>query len=144
MLAWWSMVAKTHHFHVAMKTTVINQSQTGPTPRLVSLCSVKMVGTGFKAECNRNISMIVMVIFAGLKLNPPRYPTLNIFWIGAYHDWAKKWVKQSWQAIKPEPTIHYHMSREVRKTGLWGFRPGPTQIRLCSLRKWLEAWNFCI
>ena len=28
------------------------------------------------------------------------------------------------------------------KSGLWGFRPGPTQIRLHSLRKWLEALNF--
>ena len=29
-----------------------------------------------------------------------------------------------------------------QKTGLPGFRPGPTQIRLCSLIKRLEAWNF--
>ena len=29
-----------------------------------------------------------------------------------------------------------------QKTGLRGFRPGPTQIRLRRLRKWLEAWNF--
>ena len=28
------------------------------------------------------------------------------------------------------------------KTGLRGFRPGPTQIRLYSNRIWLEAWNF--
>ena len=28
------------------------------------------------------------------------------------------------------------------KTGLRGFRPGPTQTRLCSHRRWLEAWNF--
>ena len=28
------------------------------------------------------------------------------------------------------------------KTGLWGFRPGPTQTRLCSHRRWLEASNF--
>ena len=34
------------------------------------------------------------------------------------------------------------MSRDVRKTGLRGFRPGPTQIRLPPLRKLLEAWNF--
>ena len=25
------------------------------------------------------------------------------------------------------------------KTGLWGFRPGPTQTGLYSHRKWLEA-----
>ena len=25
------------------------------------------------------------------------------------------------------------------KTGLWGFRPGPTQTRLYSHRRWLEA-----
>ena len=25
------------------------------------------------------------------------------------------------------------------KTGLWGFRPGPTQTRLYSDRRWLEA-----
>ena len=29
-----------------------------------------------------------------------------------------------------------------QKIGLRGFRPGPTQIRLRCLRKWLEAWNF--
>ena len=29
-----------------------------------------------------------------------------------------------------------------QKTGLRGFRPGPTQIRLRRLRKWLEACNF--
>ena len=29
-----------------------------------------------------------------------------------------------------------------QKTGLRGFRPGPTQTGLRSLRKWLEAWNF--
>ena len=28
------------------------------------------------------------------------------------------------------------------KTGLQGFRPGPTQTGLCSHRRWLEAWNF--
>ena len=28
------------------------------------------------------------------------------------------------------------------KTGLRGFRPGPTQTGLCSYRRWLEAWNF--
>ena len=28
------------------------------------------------------------------------------------------------------------------KTGLQGFRPGRTQIGLCSHRGWLEAWNF--
>ena len=29
-----------------------------------------------------------------------------------------------------------------QKTGLQGLRPGPTQTRLYSLRRWLEAWNF--
>ena len=29
-----------------------------------------------------------------------------------------------------------------QKTGLWGFRPGPTQIRLGNHRRWLEARNF--
>ena len=28
------------------------------------------------------------------------------------------------------------------KTGLLGFRPGPTQTGLCSHRRWLEAGNF--
>ena len=28
-----------------------------------------------------------------------------------------------------------------RKTGLRGFRPGPTQTRLYSHRRWLETWN---
>ena len=28
------------------------------------------------------------------------------------------------------------------KTGLWGFRPGPTQTRLYSHRRLLEACNF--
>ena len=30
-----------------------------------------------------------------------------------------------------------------QKTGLRGFRPGPTQTGLRSLRKCLEAWKFC-
>ena len=29
-----------------------------------------------------------------------------------------------------------------KKTGLWGFRPGPTQTGLYSDRRWLEAGNF--
>ena len=29
-----------------------------------------------------------------------------------------------------------------QKTGLRGFRPGPTQTGLYSHRRWLEAWNF--
>ena len=28
------------------------------------------------------------------------------------------------------------------KTGLRGFRPGPTQTRLYGHERWLEAWNF--
>ena len=28
------------------------------------------------------------------------------------------------------------------KTGLRGFRPGPTQTGLYNYRRWLEAWNF--
>ena len=28
------------------------------------------------------------------------------------------------------------------KTGLQGFRPGPTQTGLYSHRRWPEAWNF--
>ena len=27
------------------------------------------------------------------------------------------------------------------KTGLWGFRPGPTQTGLYNQRRWLEAWT---
>ena len=36
------------------------------------------------------------------------------------------------------------LSREPRreKTGLRGFRPGPTQTGLCRCRRWLEALNF--
>ena len=29
-----------------------------------------------------------------------------------------------------------------QKTGLQGFRPGPTQTGLCNYWRWLEAWNF--
>ena len=38
----------------------------------------------------------------------------------------------------------HNVSFEPRceKTGLWGFRPGPTQNRLYSHRRWLEAWNY--
>ena len=32
--------------------------------------------------------------------------------------------------------------RDVRKTGLRGFRPGPTQTGLRNHRRWLETWNF--
>ena len=37
--------------------------------------------------------------------------------------------------------IYYIAVNEPRceKTGLWGFRPGPTQTRLYSHRRWLEA-----
>ena len=34
------------------------------------------------------------------------------------------------------------MSRDVRKPKCSGFRPGPTQTRLYSYRRWLEALNF--
>ena len=35
------------------------------------------------------------------------------------------------------------MPNELRreKTGLWGFRPGPTQTELHKHRQWLEAGN---
>ena len=40
--------------------------------------------------------------------------------------------------------IRSNFSFEPRceKTGLLGFRPGPTQTRLCSHRRWLQTWNF--
>ena len=38
------------------------------------------------------------------------------------------------ESIKNEP--------RCEKTGLRGFRPAPTQTRLYSLRRWLEALNF--
>ena len=36
--------------------------------------------------------------------------------------------------------VLYEPRREI--TGLWGFRPGPTQTGLCSRRSWLEAEIF--
>ena len=46
-------------------------------------------------------------------------------------DPALKWLPKS---VKFEP--------RRQKTGLRGFRPGPTQTGLYSHRRWLEAWNF--
>ena len=40
-----------------------------------------------------------------------------------------------------ESTIILYEPRS-EKTGLWGFRPGPTQTGLYSHRRWLEAGNF--
>ena len=34
------------------------------------------------------------------------------------------------------------MSLFMKKTGLRGFRPGPTQTGMYSYRRWLEAGNF--
>ena len=36
------------------------------------------------------------------------------------------------------------MSRSLKKTGLRGFRPDPTQTRLYNHRRWLEASNFVL
>ena len=43
-----------------------------------------------------------------------------------------------------EPHRHMWKSFEPRseKTGLRGFRPGPTQTRLYNYRRLLEIWNF--
>ena len=40
--------------------------------------------------------------------------------------------------------ISISLTNEPRceKTGLWGFRPGPTQTRLYNHTRWLEACNF--
>ena len=35
--------------------------------------------------------------------------------------------------------IEKHYEPRCEKTGLWGFRPGPTQTELYSHRRWLEA-----
>ena len=47
-----------------------------------------------------------------------------------------KQVSEAWSRIwtTVEP--------RCEKTGLWGFRRGPTQTGLYSQRRWLEAWNF--
>ena len=37
------------------------------------------------------------------------------------------------------PTIKYLLNEPREKTGLRGFRPGLTQTRLYSYRRWLEA-----
>ena len=37
-----------------------------------------------------------------------------------------------------------HYEPRCEKTGLRGFRPGPTQIGLYSHRRWLEAGNFVL
>ena len=39
-------------------------------------------------------------------------------------------------------TLFFLYEPRSEKTGLWGFRPGPTQTRLYSHRRWLEALNF--
>ena len=38
--------------------------------------------------------------------------------------------------------VHTTFEPRCEKTGLRGFRPGPTQTELCSHRRWIEARNF--
>ena len=54
------------------------------------------------------------------------------FWEGFY---LPAWIgmSNSWKC---------HLSRDARKTGLRGFRPGPAQTVLYIHKVWLEAWNF--
>ena len=56
------------------------------------------------------------------------------------HTKSKNSAKKHLVVSAKEQQRWYELRRE--KTGLRGFRPGLTQIRLRSVRKWLEAWNF--
>ena len=48
--------------------------------------------------------------------------------------------KQKKQILSKQPLLLYEPRCE--KTGLRGFRPGPTQTRLYNHTRWLEARNF--
>ena len=50
----------------------------------------------------------------------------------------------SWRGSSVLSCAELSLINEPRrqKTGLQGFRPGPTQTGLYSHRKWLETWNF--
>ena len=53
-------------------------------------------------------------------------------------------LKESVKKAMPEPMDHHQGSLALfeprsEKTGLRSFRPGPTQTRLYSHRRWLEA-----
>ena len=44
--------------------------------------------------------------------------------------------------LKQPKMVSVYMSLVMRKTGLRGFRPGPTQTGVCGHRRRLEACNF--
>ena len=47
-----------------------------------------------------------------------------------------------WGNITAEAHDGHMIEPRCEKTGLRGFRPGPTQTGLYSYRRWLKAWNF--
>ena len=57
---------------------------------------------------------------------------------------AIRFENGNWVLDAPVPGHCIPVTSEPRceKTDLWGFRPGPTQTRLHSDRRWLEASNF--
>ena len=57
--------------------------------------------------------------------------------INYVHVYKRYYMQDNSKSISIWPLIE----PQRQKTGLRGFRPGLTQIRLRSLWKWLEAWN---
>ena len=51
------------------------------------------------------------------------------------------WAFSTSEQSPPVPYWNRYKPRR-QKTGLRGFRPGPTQTRLGNHRRWLETWNF--
>ena len=56
-----------------------------------------------------------------------------------YHNFLKLWCFGSEVFLLPHAAL---FEPRRQKTGLRGFRPGPTQTGLYSHRRWPEAWNF--
>ena len=59
-------------------------------------------------------------------------------------DIRPSWATYNLDICNLQWQFHYKQWYELRceKTGLGGFRPGPTQTGLYSHRRWLEAWHF--
>ena len=57
--------------------------------------------------------------------------------------WAEPFIIETTQIlIVKNIRITFSFEPRRQKTGLRGFRPGPTQTGLYSHRRWLETWNF--
>ena len=117
-----------------------------------------------KKEKDENKTLLLLFSLVLLKLDKPNYSRdlkiidfLMTRLIRFFSRWTKLWGATEQNQVlclcknkhKCAEKLCYHTGwspllyePRCEKTGLRGFRPGPTQTRLCSYRRWLEAWNF--